>query len=235
MKTDITASELRDLLFYDCETGVFTWNKARGPLKVGKLAGSRDAYGYWTIGIKGSYYKAHRLAWLYHYGEWPEKDLDHINGIPDDNRICNLRKASRSENCRNQSKRVNNTSGYKGVSWCKRDKKWSVQISNNGKRIRLGYFDSVIDAAEAYENAARELHGEFARTISDDVQYRVTISFGDDGSCNVTSWGSTPERAKQAELWASKRHNDIVAGFMKEPKDEDVKPDRCPDTEEMFA
>ena len=88
-------------------------------------------------------------------------DVDHINGNTLDNRIANLRLASRSENCRNQGKRRNNTSGFKGVS--KHGTKWQAYISTPKGRLFLGTFDTPEDANEAYQAAARKYHGEFAK------------------------------------------------------------------------
>lgn len=90
------------------------------------------------------------------------KDSDHINQNKLDNRRCNLRTATRSQNLCNKGKQSNNTSGFKGVCWVKRDKKWLAQIRINGKRKHLGYFDSKKQAARAYSKAAKKYHGEFA-------------------------------------------------------------------------
>lgn len=96
----------------------------------------------------------------------PPKGLqtDHRNGNPLDNRRSNLRNASPTQNQMNRRKSVLNTSGFKGVSWFSRTEKWRTQIRVGGKQRFLGYFDSLIEAAEAYDVAAKELFGEFART-----------------------------------------------------------------------
>jgi hypothetical protein len=90
-------------------------------------------------------------------------DVDHINGNTLDNRLCNLRICTRSQNTQNANKKSNNTSGYKGVSWHSHTKKWQVQLCANGKYISVGYFDDKIEAAKAYDNAAIKYHGEFSR------------------------------------------------------------------------
>lgn len=92
------------------------------------------------------------------------KGIDHKNNDGLDNRRDNLRKATASQNSHNKSKYSNNTSGYRGVYWDRRNKKWRAQIGVNGKQRRLGYFSSALEAASAYDEAALELHGEFART-----------------------------------------------------------------------
>lgn len=93
----------------------------------------------------------------------PQKgfEVDHINGNKLDNRRSNLRICRRNENSRNKTKQKNNTSGYKGVSWNRRDKKWVAYISINGKHIFLGSFNLAVDACNAYEKVAKELHGDF--------------------------------------------------------------------------
>lgn len=88
---------------------------------------------------------------------------DHINGVRNDNRRCNLRPATMSQNRINYSGMRTNTSGYKGVNRCKAEKKWRARIMTNGKRLSLGSFDDPKDAAKAYNKAALKLHGEFAR------------------------------------------------------------------------
>ncbi len=96
-----------------------------------------------------------------HHGYLPEV-LDHINRDRVDNRTDNLREATASENSQNQSMYKNNKSGFKGVSWFKRDKKWVAQIKIDGKKKHLGYFDCKVEAAIAYNEAAIKHHGEFA-------------------------------------------------------------------------
>jgi len=91
------------------------------------------------------------------------KEIDHRNGNTLDNRRCNLRHCTRAENQRNRGAQKNNTSGYKGVSWYKGHNRWRVQIKHNGKKIHLGYFTCIVKAASAYDKAALELHGEFAK------------------------------------------------------------------------
>jgi hypothetical protein len=96
------------------------------------------------------------------YGEFPEMSIDHINGIKTDNRLQNLRLATKSQNALNSKRHKDNTSGYKGVSWNKRLAKWGARITINGKYKHIGLFKNVEDAASAYAAAAYMHHGEFA-------------------------------------------------------------------------
>jgi hypothetical protein len=162
--SDLTADELRRLLSYDPETGVFRWKVSRSNrVKVGAVAGTICSGGYCSVWI-GRFYKSHRLAWLYVHGRWPDEMLDHVNGDPTDNRISNLREASRAENGMNRGRNRNNASGQKGVHWYAKLNKWCVSIKLEGKTRHLGYYSSLEDAANAYSEAARSRHGEFART-----------------------------------------------------------------------
>lgn len=160
MSDMITAEKVRDLFHYDPSTGIFTRKTDSwwGEKKVGCLS-----HGYLVIRVNnGKKYAAHRLAWLYVYGSFPEKDLDHINGDRSDNRIENLREASGSENSMNRRNRSDNTSGKKGVVWHGIQNKWQAQICSDGKNRCLGYFHDIEEAAHAYNKAAIKLHGEFA-------------------------------------------------------------------------
>ena len=157
--------ELRAMLDYDPETGVFTWKvKVRAHTVVGKEAGTPHSEGYRHIKIKGVPYFAHRLAWYYAYGVEPKEQIDHINGIKTDNRIGNLREASNQQNNRNVGKRKNNKTGYKGVCWNKEKKKFRASCSVNGKTLYLGYYDTSEEAHASYVAFAREHHGDFAKT-----------------------------------------------------------------------
>jgi hypothetical protein len=112
----ITQKQLKELLSYDSNTGVFTWiKKTSNRAPVGNVAGYLNHDGYVYIKINNKIYSAHRLAWLFTNKAYPENMIDHINGNRSDNRICNLREATRVENAYNQKKQKNNTSGVKGV------------------------------------------------------------------------------------------------------------------------
>ena len=157
----ITQEELQALLHYDADTGVFTWKQTKGPRAVkGDVAGT-DFKGYVRIKINSEKYLAHRLAWLYVYGDFPEGMLDHINQNKSDNRICNLRKASRSENLFNKGKTKANTSGVKNVSWCKRHKVYLARLSVNNRKIYLGRFKTISEAEAVLTANRQKYHGEF--------------------------------------------------------------------------
>jgi len=159
----ITPEELRKLLKYDPETGEFTWLVKRSNKDAGDIAGTINKLGYRQISIDYKLYTGHRLAWLYMTGSWPAACIDHINGNPADNRWCNLRQATMSENQHNRRKTKRNSSGAKGVTLCKATGKWVAQIMAHRKYHLIGRFSSLEKAKAAYEKAANRLHGEFAR------------------------------------------------------------------------
>jgi hypothetical protein len=155
---------LKQLLDYDPETGIFKWRVRRQRIFIGRVAGNRAIKGYLFLAFDGKTYQCHRLAWFYVYGEWPKYQIDHINGIRDDNRIANLRLATPSQNLQNRPAPSSNTSGFKGVAWHKGARKWQAYISLNSKRMYLGLFSTKEDAYSAYCTAAIKHHGEFANT-----------------------------------------------------------------------
>ncbi len=112
----ITQDELKQLLSYDSVSGLFTWIKPQKGIKVGAIAGNLSSSGYARIRINGKSYQTHRLVYLYVYGFIPTQDVDHINGNRSDNRACNLRLATRSENNQNRNMpNRNNKVGHKGI------------------------------------------------------------------------------------------------------------------------
>lgn len=160
----LAAERLRELLHYDPETGKFTWRAYRGArAKQGESPGFVNPLGYIEIRIDKKLYRAHRLAWLYSYGEWPERNIDHANGDPSDNRLSNLRLCSQSENAANSRRKSTNSSGVKGVYWNKQAGKWRARITKNYKTIEIGQFDRLEDAAAAYARTAEKVFGQFAR------------------------------------------------------------------------
>lgn len=160
---NITASYVRQILDYDPETGIFVWRvKRNNRIPAGSVAGRDNGLGYIRIGINGRNYKAHRLAWLITYGQWPSKHIDHIDGNRANNMISNLREASVSQNSMNRKLSIINTSGYKGVYWHTQVYKWQARIMIHGKAKHLGLFDTAEEAHAAYCLAADRLHGEFA-------------------------------------------------------------------------
>jgi hypothetical protein len=156
----MTQDELKQLLHYSPDTGEFTWLKITSTkIKVGDMAGClHKSNGYRHIKINNKPYKEHRLAWLYVHGSLPTHDIDHINGVRDDNRINNLREATHSENQQNRIKQKNNSSGFTNVTWYKQRNKWKSYIAKNGKQIFLGYFDTPDEAYDEYLKAKSQLH-----------------------------------------------------------------------------
>jgi hypothetical protein len=143
----LTQERLKEVLCYNPMTGVFTRAKAVKQTKIGDIAGSRNTKGYLHIMIDNKFYTAHRMAFLYMLGYFPESDVDHKNGVRDDNRWCNLRSVSRSCNMQNCKIRSSNWSGFNGVTWSARDKKWRSQITISDRHIYLGSHDDKISAA----------------------------------------------------------------------------------------
>lgn len=162
--TALTQNRVRELLDYDPETGVFRWRSNRGgSARAGSIAGSiRPKFGYVDVCVGREKWLGHRLAWLYVYGEIPGT-IDHINGVTSDNRIANLRCCTQAENTYNTRLRKNNTSGFKGVSFCSMTKRWAAQIRKGKRKWTIGRFDTPEAAHEAYRKKAVELFGEFAR------------------------------------------------------------------------
>jgi hypothetical protein len=163
----LTAKELRNELHYDLESGIFRWLKPRQRRDMTKPAGGIIHHGYSAICINGRKYLAHRLAWLYVHGQWPTEEIDHVNGNTSDNRLANLREASRQQNCRNAKARPSR-SGVKGVAYWTDGKSWYwvAQVFVNRKRAYQSYHKTIAAAAKAYAVAAKEYHGNFASTRS---------------------------------------------------------------------
>ncbi len=189
-KPNLTPDDLRQLLRYEPETGLLFW-RAREQAIVDKIRGSERTHpiSYWNgryagkralcLNIKSGYVTGtvfgqgiygHRAAWMITYGETPTLKIDHINGDRSDNKISNLRLAGDDQNARNRlGWKRKTTSSYCGVSFDPERQKWAAEIrcgdaDNPRRRVKLGRFDSEVDAALAYDAKARELHGEFART-----------------------------------------------------------------------
>lgn len=141
--------QLKELLNYCPETGIFTWRIESGNAHIGAVAGTIKSNKYLTIGVKSKRYHAHRLAWFWMMGYWPTKDIDHINRQRADNRWCNLREISRSKNLHNTSLRKDNLSGFKGVQWDGARNKWHARIKINGVAYFLGRFNNLTDAVAA--------------------------------------------------------------------------------------
>lgn len=163
------ATYLAECFSYDGQSGSLTWlerppshfRNAKGHAiqraRAGRVTGCFDAStGYLVIGLKGKIYYAHRLIWALVTGEWPDGEIDHINGDRADNSWNNLRAVSHAVNNRNTSRRPTNRSGTVGVSFAKREGKWRARIMFEGRDIHLGYFDTWADAVSARGNALEE-------------------------------------------------------------------------------
>jgi hypothetical protein len=151
----ITQKELKKLLHYDPDTGIFLWRKPSKRIRDNLVAGTTHKTGYIEIRVKGKKYKAHRLAWLYTHGEWPKCNIDHINQNRSDNRIKNLREANHKENSKNAGMYKNNTSGVMGVRLTKGKikRKWRAVICVNRRSIHVGYFEDKFEAICARKSA----------------------------------------------------------------------------------
>ena len=156
----IDANTIRRLLDYDPDTGVFRWREHHYIRYVGAVAGCSMGSGYRRVHIAGKKYYEHRLAWLYVYGVWPTNQIDHINTVKNDNRICNLREATRSQNHANKSKYKGEL--LKGVKKYPHGK-FSAHVSINNKKIYLGMYDTEEQAHAAYCEAAQQAFGAYHR------------------------------------------------------------------------
>jgi hypothetical protein len=146
------------MVTYDPDTGEFQW--FRGFRRCEKRGGSIKKDGYRYIAMHKRRYLAHRVAWALVTGEWPQCQIDHINGIRGDNRFSNLRLATCAENMRNRPMAKNNTTGFKGVGKTPKGR-YCARIGVAGKSLHLGTFDTPEAAAAAYAAESARLHGEF--------------------------------------------------------------------------
>ena len=155
----LSQNDLKSQLEYKKDFGLFISKVTWGKRYIGKRLGCRHKNGYTTISIHGGVYMAHRLAWLYEYGVWPNGDIDHIDGNKTNNALYNLRNVSRSENNFNQKLcSKNSKTGLLGVSRHKESGRYRATIYINYKQKCLGYFDTPEEAHQAYLTAKRELH-----------------------------------------------------------------------------
>ena len=147
-------------MLYEPDTGLLRWMPDKKFIKKndGEPLGCSDGQkGYLLVYItacgKSRGIRAHRLAWLLHYGDWPDGQIDHINHVRTDNRICNLRSVCHVENHKNRSLRKDNTSGYSGVSYSSRQDRWIGSFQADGKKIHVGRFRTADEAGAAVRSA----------------------------------------------------------------------------------
>lgn len=158
---ELNQARLKELLHYEPETGHFTWRVSSAVAAIGSRAGGYHSLGYRTIGVDYKKHLEHVLAWVWMTGERPDADIDHINGDKADNRWCNLREATRTQNNHNQRIRVNNKSGATGVR--RSGNKFQAYLHIDGEFISLGRHDTVEEAAKVRAEAKQRLLGAFGK------------------------------------------------------------------------
>ncbi len=170
-RQDVSIDRLHSLLSYDPETGILTWrkrpehnamDKRLNSRYAGKIAGYIAHTGYHSVGIDGVDMLAHRVIYAMMTGDWPPDQIDHINGVKNDNRWANIRPATHGQNMCNRGTTRNNSSGQRGVSWRRDLQKWRVFLRQDGQWISGGNFLDFEDAKKAYWELAYELRGEYA-------------------------------------------------------------------------
>jgi len=157
---EFTQEYLKSALDYNKDTGIFTWAKQHGKkIKVGNVAGYTRPDKYISIRVDLKNYLAHRLAWFYIHGIWPEHQIDHIDSIRNHNWIDNLREATNQENTHNLKKAYcNNITGLLGVKFDRRRNTYSSRIMKSGIEFYLGYFNTAEEAHERYLEEKRKIH-----------------------------------------------------------------------------
>lgn len=161
MSKSLKIERLRQMLSYNSDTGILTWAKSpRYGIEVGSKAGCyRKKDGYECVRLDGKLYLVHRLVWFWVHGEWPVHELDHVNGERTDNRIANLRLATRRQNSGNTRAHRDSEVPLKGVSVCRKSGRYRARLNNK----TIGYFSTPEEAHRAYVAAAEAHFGEFAR------------------------------------------------------------------------
>jgi hypothetical protein len=193
----VTAERLREVLDYCPESGVFRWRRVTkgNQVKVGAVAGCQGKKGQRrVIQIEGRLYYAAPLAYLYMTGEWAPNDIDHRNSDPSDNRWLNLHPATRSQNMANTRAHTDSRTSVKGVFLHKETGKWRARIRIESRSLSLGLFHTIEEAAAAYDKAALERWGEFAR-LNGPVQSSALLP--DDGRIQMCRWLAQVKRCKR--------------------------------------
>lgn len=170
----LSQKKVQELLAYDEDSAHFIWRPRPGwsnginsfnTKYAGKRAGYVHRTGYRYIAFQGvGEFTETDIVWLYVYGCWPKCDIDHINGNTQDNRLANLREATRLENSGNRKINHNNKSGFPNVYRRNDNGRWRAAVRKDGKRINIGTFETPQEAYEAYLKTAKELRGEFLRS-----------------------------------------------------------------------
>jgi len=157
----ITQEKVKYLFDYISSGNLIRRVSINNNAKAGDVVGSKRKGGYKAVRIDYTLFSVHRLIFLWHHGYLPDF-VDHKDGDTSNNKIKNLRACSNAQNLWNSKLGKNNTSGVKGVSWYKNYQKWRAQICFKGKRIQVGYFDTIPEAKKALQKEREKYHGEFA-------------------------------------------------------------------------
>jgi hypothetical protein len=160
MRTDniFTQEYLKSIFTY--ANGNLYWKETKGRKIKGGIAGTKSNY-YWQVCINYKIYRVHRIIWIYHNATNPDY-IDHINGNTFDNRIENLRDCNINQNRFNSKKYITNTSGVKGVNWCKQKNKWRARVFFNNKEYQIGFFNDIKKAEQEIIKERKKIHGEFS-------------------------------------------------------------------------
>lgn len=215
----ISHNDLKEVLDYDQDTGIFTWKKNFHKPKIGTRAGCKKRDGYRVIHLWGDFLYEAPLAWFFVTGEYPILMVDHKNRIRDDNRWENLRLATESLNQANVEKRTFNKSGYKGVSYQPDmlTRHWHATIKFNGKTYSLGRFESKEDAALAYDVAAIKYFGEFAHLNFPDQVYPMTDLTSDERAVlMIAAEGESMIDLGEASRWHVPINSLVSKGLLKQ-------------------
>lgn len=162
MKQLITHERLLELIEYNPDSGEILSKVDRGSrCKKGKILGTKNTTGHIVLQLDKRMYLAHRLVWFYCFKEWPVNIIDHIDRNSSNNKLDNLREATKATNNYNSKLYSTNTTGIKGAFFDSRRNLYYSQIVANGKKTWLGYFNTLEEAGQVYSIAAKDLHGEF--------------------------------------------------------------------------
>lgn len=163
---DLNAAKVREMFEYDPLTGRLTWRTdrrcGRGRISAlaGTEAGTQRPTGYRLVNIGGKPMLTHRLAWLHFHGQWPQHDVDHLNGDPSDNRLANLRDVPHIVNLQNRRKaqKGRKHGSLMGTAWHAGTRKWRALIMVGGRQKSLGYYATEEEAHQAYIAGKRRYH-----------------------------------------------------------------------------